>query len=180
MRITLLAIFLCIFLDLSGQSEKWTTGKGFNSSFQKMTNGHFDGFVDGIIQFIYNDGSKSTVSFSHDSASLDIVPDKFKIYDVSYKNYKLKTSGLQIDYKTYNASNALFLTTPRKKYKLNFIDGVCMQVIKGLDYDYILKDNEEILILHFSSDVNMDDTPAEQDNAFYVSKGSTLIIHIKR
>jgi hypothetical protein len=179
MRALLFTILICIFYDISAQTDIYKYGKGFNSYFNNLKTGHFSGYVDGFLQLERYSGTKVLTSFTKDSAQLKIIRDSLEIYDVSTKHYIAKNSEIQIDYSTYSASNALVITEDNLKYKLNLISGACMLVITGLDYEYVMDGEYELLIIHFSDRVGLTVAGAIIPD-IYVQKGSTLIFHIKK
>jgi len=181
MRILLSVLLFPIILAAYGQHDFSNDNFiDFNSSFQKLAKGKFKGFADGLLQFENIDGKILSVSFSKDSAYLDIVADKNDVYDVSSKNYSVKTGDTQIKYSTYFRANALFVTIGNNIYTLSLFDGSCSGVIKGLDYEYIPNGEAELLIIHFSDKVGLCATNCYTSPVFFVLKGSTLIFHIKK
>jgi len=192
MKITLLTILFCLSLSTSAQvfAKTHYNFNGFNTTFNKLKAGSFNGYADGMMQFEYINGNKLIATFSKDSAQLIIKPDTLEIYDISTKHYSVKTKEIQIDYLTYSAANDIRLTIGSNMYILSLIDGACMLAIDGLDYEYIPDGDKELLILHFSDKVFL--YPAAQCNgpcgyslkepypAIYISKGSTLIFYIKK
>jgi len=179
MKALLFTILICIFFDISAQNDIYKYGKGFNSYFNNLKTGHFSGYVDGFLQLERYSGKRVLTSFTKDSAQLNIIRDSLEIYDVSTKHYIAKNSEMQIDYSTYSASNALVITEDNLKYKLNLISGACMLVITGLDYEYVMDGEYELLIIHFSDRVGLTVAGAIIPD-IYVQKGSTLIFHIKK
>lgn len=180
MKITLVTYFLCIVFNISAQTNWHIRGKGFNSCFQKLEKGYFSGYANGLLQFECNDGTKFLASFSKDSAQLNILPDPNKVYDVSSKNYNVKNKDVQIEYSTYNLANALSITIGSNKYALSLFDGACWDVINGLEYEYVLNGERELLIIHFSDRVKLSDLKCDTPQVFYIQKGSTLIFNIKK
>ena len=179
MKALLFTILICIFYDISAQDTIYKNSKGFNSYFTELKTGHFSGYVDGLLQLEHYNGTKVLISFTRDSAQLNIIPDSLEIYDVSTKQFIAKNSKIQIDYSTYGASNALVITEDVFSYKLSLISGACIFVINGLDYEYVMDGEYELLIIHFSRRVGLTVAGAISPD-IYIQKGSTLIFHIKK
>jgi len=83
MRALLFTILICIFYDISAQTDFYKYGKGFNSCFNNLKTGHFSGYVDGFLQLERYSGKRVLTSFTKDSAQLNIIRDSLEIYDVS-------------------------------------------------------------------------------------------------
>ena len=180
MKIYLFIAAICISVCSSAQSKWYKDGQGFKSCFQKLEKGNFDGSIVGILQFEYQNGDKLTSTFSNDTAQLTIVPDPNSIYDISFKNYMAKTNNLQLLYRTYGYANALEMTIGGKTYYLSLIDGACLGVINGLDYEYVSNNKTELLIVHFSNDIGLCATKCYTVPELFIKKGSTLIFTIKK
>jgi hypothetical protein len=190
MKTTFISVLLCMSFCLQAQFQSLNNSKGFSSYFQERAKGTFSGYAEGLLQFEYKDGSKILASFSKDSAQLDIIPDPYTVYDVSSKNYIVESNGVEIKYSTYHHANAFIINTIKGLNGFTLFDGWSMDVIAGLDYEYIQKDHEELLILHFSEKVALVSIctlnsivaygMTTSSPEVYVLKGSTLIFHIRK
>lgn len=187
MKIPLFSILLCISIYASGQvipKYNYNT-KNFDTYFRNIKKGNFRGFANGLMQFEYKDSIKFIASFSKDSAQLNFEPDLNEIYDVSYKQYFVRTNDVRIEYRTYSKANAFFITTRNKTFSISIIDGACMGVIAGLDYEYVPDGDKELLIIHFSDNVGLYEdkhyySPESYFPVLFVLKGSTLIFNITK
>jgi hypothetical protein len=186
MKITLFLILFFICICISAQPPRYNiNAKKFDSIFQNLDSANLRGYAEGLIQFEYSDGTKLSTSFSKDSAYLQINHDPFEIYDVSTKNYIIWNNEIIIRYSTYNLANAFFITIGGRNFKFSLIDGACMGVIGGLDYEYLLTGDRELLKLHFSDKVGLYAEKGYPSKEAYVPelfilKGSTLIFSVKK
>lgn len=123
-------------------------GTAFNSVFQNMVNGNFQGTVNGIL-ILENHKGKILLDFQGSEAELVIETDSFEVYDVSTKIYKgLTTSGnTEIQYRTYGSANAVRINIFDDWYELSYIDGSCYGVIDGLEYQYVIEKSAEYLVI---------------------------------
>lgn len=179
MRIKLFTVFLFVVVSTTAQSDWYKDGTGFNSCFQKLKEGNYSGIAEGRLQLITNDGDRITTLLSKDSASLEIVPDKNEVYDVSFKNYSTGNNDIKVLYKTYGYANEIVITKDKKDYELSLIDGGCDVVINGLDYQYVTTDEKELLIITFSKDVGLF-TSRHYDLSpdLIIAKGSNIVFSI--
>ena len=146
----LLFYFMCLVpMVTMGQVEPTIiNGTAFNSVFQNMVGGNFQGTVNGILILKSNHG-KTLLDFQGSKAELEIETDSFEVYDVSTKIYKgLTTSGnTKIQYRTYGSANAIRINIFDDWYQLSYIDGSCYAVIDGLEYHYEIEKSAEYLVL---------------------------------
>jgi len=179
MKALFFTIMICIFCDISAQDTIYKNFIWYNSYFSHLKTGHFSGYVDGLLQLVHYNGTKDFTSFTRDSAQLNIIPDSLEIYDISTRRYSANNDKIQIDYSTYGGSNAIVITEDGISHKLNLISGACIFVINGLDYEYVMDGEYELLIIHFSRRVGLTVAGAISPD-IYIQKGSTLIFHIKK
>lgn len=179
MKITHIVFLLLISMSIAAQEKTVEEGKGFNSVFQKVKSGEFDGNANGYIQIKDKNGKILMSSFIDEKSQLNIVPDKNKIYDVSFKNYIVENSNIKIRYTTYNYANVFKIIIPDGEYQLNLIDGSCEGIIKWLKFEYFETDKMELLILYFVKDVGLFPSKFRRgDPVVFVSAGSYLAFHI--
>ena len=174
----LIVNFLLICFCLSAQDKHYVDGSGFNSFFQKQKEGTFKGSTSGLLRFKHLNGDVSIAAFSKTDTKLELVPDTNEIYDVSYKKYMTHNSKVNIEYVTYNDANSLKLKIKDQTFQISLIDGACLGIIRGLEYEYVSADEKELLILHFSEDVGLCSSDCYTTPNFFILKGSTLIFKI--
>lgn len=149
-------IAFCITTSIiNGQEKsKFKEGKKFNSEFQKLTSGEFQGTVNGLL-IIQNNTHEFNLDFQGAGSKLVIKEDTDEIYDVSFKIYSgLTTSGkTEIEYKTYASSNSIRIKLEDEWFELSSIDGACEDVIANLDYLYKNDFSTEYLILHVKEEL---------------------------
>lgn len=179
MRIILITVFLFVFASATAQSDWYKDGTGFNSCFQNLVEGNFSGIADGKLQLITIDGERITTIFSENSASLEIIPDKNEVYDVSNKIYSTRNNDIKVLYKTYAYANEIVITKDKQDYMISLIDGGCDRVINGLDYQYVTTNKKELLIITFSEDVGLF-TSRHYDLSpeLIIAKGSNIVFSI--
>jgi hypothetical protein len=175
-------ILICASFYVSGQKEIRLSEDDFrfNSYFQKLAKGNFEGYANGLLQLEYDNGKTFSVAFSKDTVQLDVKPDLNEIYDVSSKNYLVKNKDIRIEYTTYHWSNAITIILGSKKYKLSSIDGTCEGIINGLDYQYIPIGDKELLIINFSDKVGLRSTKGYTLPDLFIKEGSTLLLYVKK
>ena len=89
-----------------------------------------------------------------------------------------KESDFELEYTTYNKANSISVSTKTGDYHLSLIDGACLGVINGLEYEYCDMEKKELLILNFTRDVGLCRTTCYNTPVFFIQKGSTIIFHI--
>ncbi|TKG88763.1 hypothetical protein EYV94_26755 [Puteibacter caeruleilacunae] len=177
----ILAIILAmVSLSTFPQDSRSKDGKGFNSIFQKLKEGKKKGVVTGVLKVKYCDGEVISEVFSESSATLQIKPDANEIYDVSHKTYLTKNDNMKVEYTTYNYANSIKIYTDKEPYHLSLIDGACLGVINGINYQYVQTEDKELLILHFSKDIGLSPGKCFTSAECYILKGSILIFCISK
>ena len=180
MKYILSIVLFSISYFVSAQTSLHKVGHGFNSFFQKNTEGQYHGLLKGTLEFESKTGVKSTLSFSEDSVNLNIVLDPDSIYDVSFKNYILIKEGIHLEYRTYAMANALYINLGGTKYQLSLIDGACDNVINGLEYEYKTAPGKELLILNFTDKVGLFIDRSYKEPELFIQKGSILVFSMKK
>ncbi|TKG94388.1 hypothetical protein EYV94_14000 [Puteibacter caeruleilacunae] len=177
-----LLVILSVLCSLNSfaQDKFYKEGEGFPSIFQKLKQAEKKGTVSGMIQYKLEEGDSQVAVFTKNEANLNIRPDKNEIYDVSFKEYITENAAVKLKYTTYNYSNAFHITTEQGTFQLSLIDGACLAVIKGIDYEYIETDKEELLVMNFSDDVGLSQGKCNTKPDFFIQKGSTLIFRIQK
>lgn len=174
----------CFFIALvtyGQQNDYYREGDNFNSVFQHLETGTFQGSSNGLLLVRKNDSpNKSLIDFQGSPAALIIEYDEHQIYDLSTKIYKgQSTSGkTTITYSTYGGANALQITLNKKSYKLSLIDGACIYVIGGLNYHYEAEENTEYLLLTFTKTVTLQATTGT--DSIHILPHSSLIFAMAR
>ncbi len=179
MKQIIISIFIFISMGIVAQEKAVEEGKGFNSVFQKLKSGSWEGSVKGFIQLKDTCNNIFFSSTIDENAHLENIPDKNEIYDVSFKNYIVDNSNMKIKYTTYNRANVFKISIPNGEYQFNLIDGSCEVVIKGLKYEYFETEKSELLILYFVKDVGL--FPSRYIRGapvVFVAEGSTLVFQI--
>jgi|AVFP01.1.fsa_nt_gi hypothetical protein len=194
MRYFLLTIL--IFSTLTSSAQKYRNGDGFNTAFKSISEGTFNGTVNGVL-FCKLSASDVILDFQGSQAQLKMVPDPDEVYDTNTKVYSgQSTSGrTSVEYSTYAWANEITIMINGEEYQMTAIDGACDMVINGIDYFYQAEQESEYLVLFFSSDVeltnwqnlirNTDESRdisklRKQKRILTVSKNSTLTFAIKR
>jgi len=182
MKVLLVLFLSVISISLRAQYGPYAEeGKGFNSVFQKLESGSFQGRVSGILNMHHINGDGFTYSFFEDSMSLKVEKDFDYVYDISYKHYAVKKGEMELDYRTYYNAHRLKITIGNKTYDFNLIDGSCEAVMKGLDYTYLAEEDKELLFIYFSQDVAlMSEKKGPTAWELFVEKGSVLCFNITR
>jgi len=161
--------------------EKWyKDGIGFNSVFQNIEEGEYTGEVTGAVLLEFKDGTKDFCSLASDKATLSIIPDQNKIYDVSFKRYLFGNNEIKFRYSTYNRANALTVIMDDSEFTTTLIDGACEFVFTGLEYKYINDGISELLLLLFNDDVGLSPGSCNGDMQLFIKKGSTIVISIAK
>jgi hypothetical protein len=175
--------FWCFHLSLFGQNFPATIeGKGFDSIFQNLKEGFFQGQVSGELRIVNLSGDTVKVSFDKGKALLQIQPDPDEVYDVSRKVYSCssKNDKTSFTYSTYAHSNAIGLNFKDKDYGFNLIDGDCYSVFKNLDYAYIQTAKQEQLTLCFTGNVELTYPPSHIGPVIIILTGSRLTFVIEK
>lgn len=175
-----IALFLLISFGTFAQDNYYEDGLGFNSFFQKHKEGKYTGFASGLLLVKDTTGKLGASVFTNSDASLNVEYEPNEIYDVSYKKYICESEELKVEYVTYNYANSLKVEIEGESYGISLIDGACLGIIKGLDYEYVKTDKKELLILHFKNDVGLYSTCAYTNPEVFILKGSTLILQIQK
>lgn len=181
MRIYLLPLLLFISTIAFGQTN--LNENQFNSVFQNLTSGNFNGTVNGILIIEDYQHKKSLLDFQGSTAKLEIAEDKHQVYDVSYKKYiGTTTSGkTTIKYTTYAYANALGIQLKDEYYNLTYIDGACDFIINGLEYSYEHEKSAEYLILRITKKIELtNDYDSKIRKKIKLLPNSTLIFAINR
>ncbi len=174
-------IVLLISVGIVAQESSSEEGYGFNSIFQKVESGVFNGSVKGFVSVKNTSGKVLYSSFIDEKSQLEIVPDKNKIYDISFKNYIINSGDVSVKYTTYNRANVFKITIPDGEYQLNLIDGSCEATIKWLKYEYSETEKQELLILHFVKDVGLFPSKHRKGSpAVFVAAGSYFVFKIAK
>ena len=111
--------------------------------------------MNGLLIIQDEKNTEKVLDFICRHAKLVIQKDPDEIYDVSAKIYKgVTTSGkTELEYKTHAALNAIRIKLGDEWYELSLIDGACLEVIAGLDYEYKKDDKNEYLVLHANEEL---------------------------
>ena len=176
---------------------------GFNSVFQNMASGKFNGTANGVLLFKDFNQKEVILDFQGSSANLflETTTDTDTYYDVSHKVYTAYTTSgkTKIEYRIYSSANALAISYNNQLFAISLIDGACESVIDGLSYKYMLEKDTEYLILNVRKQVKLSNTfylsveeiKAEKKRAdykelkakerfIYLQPGSVLVFAIKR
>jgi hypothetical protein len=158
-------------------------GEGFNSIFQNLKTGNFQGTLNGVFEIREKNENLILLDFQGSPANLRIEEDKDEVYDISSKIYEgTTTSGKSaFIYKTYAAANALKIQFKGEWYELSLIDGACDMVINGLEYEYKTESSAEYLILRVVRPINLNNAyNSKERKTICLMPNSVLIIVIKR
>jgi hypothetical protein len=143
---------------LFGQEhERFVDGKEFNSVFQSLESGEFQGTTNGLLIIEKNNGSQLLLDFQRSEAVLQIEKDSNEVYDVSTKSYSGKTTSGQteISYETYARANGIGVKLKGQWFEITAIDGACDMVINGLKYLYKAESNTEYLIINVEKEIEL-------------------------
>jgi uncharacterized protein YdeI (BOF family) len=157
MKKTLLIILTTIVtLPLLAQEEKWC-GQEFNSVFQSLTSGQFDGTVNGIITLKNAAGVETILDFQAGKSNLVIEKNEYAVYDVSTKRYTgYTTSGkTKIQYRTYASANGIGVQLNGQLFENSTIDGACWCTVQNIVFDYKQEPGMEYLVLIFEKEVKI-------------------------
>lgn len=183
----ILIILFLIFASLQcfGQqySEYAIDGNGFDSVFQDLESGNFNGTINGILIVKNSDNKESLLDFQGSYAKLEIEKDKDEVYDLSYKKYVGKTTSgkTQIKYQTYGSANSFGIEFKGEFYELSLIDGACDLIINGLEYSYESEKSAEYLIIRVTKEIELKNSyKSKVRKSIKVLPNSTLIFAIKR
>ena len=184
-RIILASLLVFFSLQSFGQqySEYAIDGNGFDSVFQDLESGNFNGTVNGILIVKGSDNKESLLDFQGSYAKLEIEKDEDEVYDLSYKNYIGKTTSgkTEIKYQTYGSANSFGIEFKGEFYELSLIDGACDLIINGLEYSYESEKNAEYLILRVTKEIELKNSyKSPVRKSIKVLPNSTLIFAIKR
>lgn len=150
--------FLILTHTLFGQKEdRFVDGKDFNSVFQNLESGKFNGTVNGLIILKKNDSTKVLLDFQGSKARLEIIIDSNAVYDASTKTYiGYTTSGLtEVKYETYAHANGIGIKLDDTWYELTAIDGACFSTINGLKFTYEQEPTIEYLVLTVDKEIEL-------------------------
>jgi len=197
-------IFLSFFFISSvsfGQVKqiKWNESEGFQSVFQDLDSGTFEGTTNGIIIFEKQDGPKIILDFQGSVGELIIKKDPYQVYDVSTKSYTgYTTSGsTELRYETYALAHKIGIKLENQWFELSTIDGACAMIIDGLEYSYHTEEKTEYLVLlvtkmleldnwqylirteHTTNPENIDELKPKK-RMIYLLPNSTLVFAIRR
>ncbi|WP_165749981.1 hypothetical protein [Cellulophaga sp. Z1A5H] len=185
-KINILSILLISFVSFIsfGQDDtRYVEGNGFNSIFQNLESGNFEGTINGVLIVKDSDNEQSLLDFQGSYAKLEIEKDEYKVYDVSRKKYTGKTTSgkTKIKYETYAYANSFGIELKGEYYNLNLIDGACDYIINGLEYTYQSEKSAEYLIMRFTKEVKlMNDYDSDIRKTIKLLPNSTLVFVISR
>ena len=184
-RIILASLLVFFSLQSFGQqySEYAIDGNGFDSVFQDLESGNFNGTVNGILIVKGSDNKESLLDFQGSYAKLEIEKDEDEVYDLSYKKYIGKTTSgkTEIKYQTYGSANSFGIEFKGEFYELSLIDGACDLIINGLEYSYKSEKSAEYLIIQVTKEIELKNSyKSKVRKSIIVMPNSTLIFAIKR
>ena len=184
-RIILTSLLVFFTLQCFGQqySDYAIDGNGFDSVFQDLESGNFNGTVNGILIVKDSDNKESLFDFQGSYAKLEIEKDQDEVYDLSYKKYIGKTTSgkTEIKYQTYGSANSFGIEFKGEFYELSLIDGACDLIINGLEYSYESEKNAEYLIIRVTKEIELKNSyKSKVRKSIKVLPNSTLIFAIKR
>jgi len=182
---TAIIIFMTFvsFYSFGQNDSSYINKTQFQSVFQNLESGKYQGTINGILIVKDLDDKQSLLDFQGSFAKLEIEKDEHKVYDVSRKKYKGKTTSgkTEIKYETYAYANSFGIKLKGEYYYLNLIDGACDFIIKGLKYTYISEKSTEYLMLQFTEEVKlMNNYENKIRKTIKVLPNSTLIFAISR
>ena len=184
-RILIILFLIFASFQCFGQqySEYAIDGNGFDSVFQDLESGNFNGTINGILIVKNSDNKESLLDFQGSYAKLEIEKDKDEVYDLSYKKYVGKTTSgkTQIKYQTYGSANSFGIEFKGEFYELSLIDGACDLIINGLEYSYESEKSAEYLIIRVTKEIELKNSyKSKVRKSIRVLPNSTLIFAIKR
>lgn len=153
------------------------------SCFHDLRKGRFEGKGSGllVVDIPTKDGARvrHLVPFENTVATLEVTPDEYEIYDVSYKKYSIRSPQGVLSYTTYADANALSLTIGESTYEFSVIDGGCDAEIAFLRYDFLRDEEREYLVLTVEKPIRLD---GENDHTKQVvlNPGSVLVISLRK
>ena len=179
--------YLLVFFSLQSFGQQYSEyaidGNGFDSVFQDLESGNFNGTVNGILIVKDSDNKESIFDFQGSYAKLEIEKDEDEVYDLSYKKYIGKTTSgkTEIKYQTYGSANSFGIEFKGEFYELSLIDGACDLIINGLEYSYESEKSAEYLIIRVTKEIELKNSYKSQvRKSIKVLPNSTLIFAIKR
>jgi len=185
-NIRTLIIILLTFISFSsfGQNDSSSIdGNGFDSVFQNLESGNFNGTINGILIVKDSENKESLLDFQGSYAKLEIEKDEDEVYDLSYKKYTGKTTSgkTTIKYETYASANSFGIELNGEWFDLSLIDGACDLVINGLEYSYESEKSAEYLIIRITKEIElMNSYKNKVRKAIKLLPNSTLVIAINR
>ncbi|WP_299107157.1 hypothetical protein [uncultured Tenacibaculum sp.] len=183
-----------------GQEQTiFKVGEEFNSVFQDLKNGVFNGSVNGILIVKKNKQTELIFDFQGSESTLNILPQEEEVYDVSTKSYLGKTTSgrTEIKYETYAYANGIGIKLNGQWFELSAIDGACDMVINGLDYSYHSESSAEYLVIKINKELELNNwrflirtehktdpnnihTLMKKKKSIKVLPNSTIVFAIKR
>lgn len=183
-RTLLTTILILVPILVLGQIDSISIdGIGFDSVFQNLESGNFNGTVNGILIVQDHENKESLLDFQGSYAKLEIEKDEDEVYDLSYKNYTGKTTSgkTEISYQTYGSENSFGIEFKGLYYELSLIDGACDLIINGLEYSYESEKSAEYLIIRITKEIELRNRyKSRTQKSIRVLPNSTLIFAIKR
>lgn len=176
----IIASFQCLGQEYSSRA---IVGNGFDSVFQDLELGNFNGTVNGILIIKNSENKESILDFQGSSAKLNIEKDEHEVYDLSYKKYSGKTTSgkTEIKYETYASANSIGIELNGEYYDLSLIDGACDSIINGLEYSYESEKSAEYLIIRITRGIElMNRYDSKIRKSIKILPNSTLIFAINR
>ena len=156
-------------------NPRWKEHDGFNSVFQHLVTGKFEGTANGVL-FVKKGSNANEIilDFQGGKAELSIQRDEHEIYDVSTKVYQgFTTSGKSsIKYETYAWANAISILINNEWYRLSLIDGACDMAINGIEFLYKAEMSAEYLVLRVSKELTLFHRPYDQEKIETTKKPS--------
>ncbi len=165
----LIAIFLFLQPTLAfcqQVEEKWKAHDGFESVFQNLASGEFEGTVNGILLIEKHNKTPLILDFQGGKSVLKLEEDEHEIYDVSTKVYHgYTTSGkTHIKYETYSLANAFSIELNGEWFTTSLIDGAADMAINGIEFLYKAEESSEYLILRISKELTLNNNRYLYDN----------------
>jgi hypothetical protein len=153
----ILILLVSFYKEGFGQHFESVEGKGFDSIFQNLKEGFFQGQVSGELRIVNLSGDTVKISFDKENAHLQIQPDPDEVYDVSRKIYSSTGNNEKatFTYTTYAHANAIDMVLNGSNYGVTFIDGGCYSAFKNLKYVYKITGNKELLYLFFTGKIGL-------------------------
>ena len=157
-NLIVLLLLLCSAPIFSQEYGEFRIGKEFNSTFQKLESGEFNGTINGALFIKWTDKNDLVLDFQAGRTVLKIIPDSNKVYDISTKLYEgFTTSGkTKVSYSTYAGANKMTIQLPSGTFAAGSHDGASDMVINGIKYQYKAEQKTEYLSVIFNKDVTFD------------------------